>query len=129
MNDNILLTKKMLTMHAKHQEGWVEACYHPDCDWVELPIPGQSKGRSGNAAAMKDAADLSMGIFPTIDITINNIMAEDDRVAVEIDFVGTMAKKPGSDKPAKKALVKMAIFLTIEEGLITRQVDYLVPMG
>ena len=129
MNDNILLAKKMLAMHAKHQDGWVEACYHTDCDWVELPIPGQSKGRSGNAAAMKDAADQSMGIFPNIDITINNIMAEDDRVAVEIDFVGTMAKKPGSDKPAKKTLVKMAIFLTIEEGLITRQVDYLVPMG
>ena len=53
MNDNILLAKKMLAMHAKHQDGWVEACYHTDCDWVELPIPGQSKGRSGNAAAMK----------------------------------------------------------------------------
>lgn len=127
--DNAELAKRMLEMHASHQQGWVEACYHPDCEWVELPIPGQSKGRSGNAAAMKTAADASVNIFPSIEIVINNIVCAGEKVALEIDFVGTMAKKPGSDKPARKSTVKMAIFLTFNNGLIVRQVDYLIPLA
>lgn len=125
--DNAKLARKMLKMHASHQQGWVEVCYHPDCEWVELPIPGQSKGRGGNAAALSAAADASANVFPSIDIVINNIISADELVALEIDFVGTMAKKPGSDKPPKTTTVKMAIFLTFNDGLIVRQTDYLIP--
>ena len=117
----------MIDMHASHQEGWVEACYHADCEWIELPMPGQTQGRSGNAAVMKEAADLSAAAYPKIDIAITNILSDDDKVALEVDFIGTMAKKEGSDKPARTSSVKMAIFLTFHDGLISRQVDYIVP--
>ncbi|MFT5577793.1 MAG: ketosteroid isomerase-like protein [Paraglaciecola psychrophila] len=125
---NKLLARKMISMHAAHDEGWVDACYHPDCDWVELPFAGNA-GRSGDAAVMKAAAADSAKYFPHTQIVINNIMEEGDQVALEVDFVGTMAVKAGSDKPARQSKVKMAIFLTLREGLISRQVDYLVPMA
>lgn len=125
---NKLLARKMISMHAAHDEGWVDACYHPDCDWVELPFAGNA-GRSGDAAVMKAAAADSAKYFPHTQIVINNIMEEGDQVALEVDFVGTMAVKAGSDKPARQSKVKMAIFLTLREGLISRQVDYLVPVA
>ena len=126
---NIELARKMIYMHANHLEGWVDACYHPDCEWIELPIPGQLKGRSGDAAAMKKAADASASLFPNIDITINNLMSDGDKVAMEVDFVGTTAPKKGTSDEGKTTTVKMAIFLTIRDGLISRQVDYLVPVS
>jgi len=127
-SSNKQVARKMISMHAAHDESWVDACYHPDCDWVELPY-ADNAGRRGDAAVMKAAAADSAKYFPHIDIVINNIMEEGDRVALEVDFIGTMAVKPGSAKPARVSKLKMAIFLTLREGLICRQVDYLVPMG
>ena len=124
---NKQLARKMIALHVANDEGWVDACYHPDCDWIELPFAG-SPGRNGDAAAMKAAAAESAKHFPQIDIVINNIMEDGDRVALEVDFVGTMAVKAGSDKPPRQFKAKMAIFLTLREGLICRQVDYLVPV-
>jgi len=125
---NKQVVRKMISMHVAADEAWVDTCYHPDCDWIELSFGGNA-GRSGDAAAMKAAAAESAKYFPHIDIVINNIMAEGDRVALEVDFIGTMAVKAGSDKPARQSKVKMAIFLTLREGLISRQVDYLLPIN
>jgi len=82
---NKQLARKMIALHVANDEGWVDACYHPDCDWIELPFAG-SPGRNGDAAAMKAAAAESAKHFPQIDIVINNIMEDGDRVALHLNL-------------------------------------------
>jgi predicted ester cyclase len=127
--ENTRLAYKMIEMHAGHEDGWVDTCYHSDCEWIELPIGGQAKGRRGGIDTLKAAADDSCKVFPSISINVTNAVGDGNRVALEIDFEGTMAKKLGSDSRARVSKVKMAIFLTFAEGQIIRQVDYLIPLS
>lgn len=127
--DNSKLARKMIEMHASHEEGWVDTCYHPNCEWTELTMGGAGTGRQGGIDALRAAAIEASRVFPTIDIAVTNTVDNGDRVALEIDFEGTMAKKPGSNSPARVSKVKMAIFLTFADGQIIRQVDYLIPLS
>jgi len=127
--ENIDLAYKMIEMHCAHTQGWVDACYHPKCEWIELAISGQTKGRRGGIDTLRAAAMEAARIFPSIKIVVSNIVSDGDRVALEIDFEGTMAKKEGVNKPARTSALKMAIFLTFQEGLIIRQVDYPVSVS
>lgn len=125
--ENIKLAHKMIEMHADHQEGWVDVCYHPNCVWTELPIGGQTEGRHGGIDSLRTAADDACRIFPSISIQVTNTVGDGDRVALEIEFEGTMAQKRGSNGAARTAKLKMAIFLTFADGKIIRQVDYPIP--
>lgn len=117
----------MLERHAAHEEGWVDACYHPNCEWVEITGNADVPGRTGGIDVIKEAGALADRLFPKLATDIISILADGNKVALEVDFTGERPGKKGTGEPPKISKYKMAIFLTFQDGLIIRHVDYVLP--
>lgn len=126
--DTLDLSREMLRRHAAHEDGWVDACYHPDCEWVEVTGNQDVPGRSGGIDALKQASDVAERVFPDMTIDVTNILGDGERVALELDFTGARPARAGTDGLPKVSKYKMTIFLTFKDDLIIRQVDYLIPV-
>jgi predicted ester cyclase len=61
-------------------------------------------------------------------MAIQNIVAQGDQVMLELDWTGTAAIAIGPLQPGSKVHLKVANFLTFEQGLIVKQVDYCIAM-
>lgn len=127
-HDTLELSREMLRRHAAHEDGWVDACYHPDCEWIEVTGNEDVPGRSGGIDALKQASDVAEKVFPDMTIDVTNILGDGSRVALELGFTGARPAKAGTDSPPKVSKYKMTIFLTFKDNLIIRQVDYLIPV-
>lgn len=125
--DLLELSREMLRRHAAHEDGWVDACYHRDCEWSEVTGNQDVPARSGGLDVLKQAAAVAEKIFPDMTIAITNSVCDGERVALEVNFTGARPAKAGTGNAPKVSRYKMAIFLTFKDSLIVRQVDYLIP--
>ena len=106
---------------------WVNTCYAENAEWVELPIPGISKGRQGNRAFLREAAESILKLYPDRQMNVLNLVAQAEQVVLEIDWRGTAAQALGGLKIGTQIRFRVASFFTLKDGLITRQIDYCIP--
>ena len=107
---------------------WVDACYAENAEWIELPIPGISRGRQGNRAFMRESAERLLRLYPDRQMSIRNLVAQGDQVVLEVDWRGTAAAATGSLKVGDRVHFRVASFFALVDGLILKQTDYCIPI-
>jgi len=127
--DSASLARKCIALFNTRTLAWIGTCYAESVDWRELPLPATPSGQQGNRAALRFAAGRVLALFPDRTLTIRNLIAASESVALELDWTGTPAATVGSFTAGKPVSYRIASFLTIAGGLIVRQTDYCVPLG
>ena len=106
----------------------VEACYAANTKWIELPRPQSPKGQHGDREFLRIAAKRTLALVPDHQMKILNLVAQDDQVALEIDWRGTTAAALGNLPAGSEVRYWVATFLTFTDRMIVKQVDYCIPI-
>jgi ketosteroid isomerase-like protein len=107
---------------------WVDTCFAENAEWIELPIPGISRGRGGNRAFLRETASRTLKLYPDRQMSIRNLVAQGDQAVLELDWWGTTGEEVGSLKIGTKIRFRVASFFRLVDGLIVRQTDYCIPV-
>jgi hypothetical protein len=120
--------RRCVELFNKQTTEWVDTCYAKNAEWIELPIPGISRGRKGNRAFLQENAEQILRLYPDRQMKILNIVAQGELVVLELEWRGTAAFAVGSLSVGSQVHFRVASFFTLTNGLIVRQTDYCVPI-
>jgi hypothetical protein len=120
------LARRCIELYNKRSLEWVDTCYAENVEWLELPLPSSPSGQHGNRTILRNAARRILSLFPDRQMTIYNLVARDNCVALELKWIGTAAATIGTFKMGSVIQYRVATFLTFSDRLITKQVDYCV---
>ncbi len=107
---------------------WVDTCFAENAEWIELPIPGISRGRQGDRAFLRETAERILSLYPDRQMSIRNLVAQGEQVVLELEWQGTAAAAVGGLNVGDKIRFRVASFFTLVDGLIVRQTDYCIPI-
>jgi predicted ester cyclase len=82
------------------------------------------KGRSCDLAAMLESAERGKKIVARQSYGIENAVADGDRVALEVTWVGTVEVPVGTLPAGSEMRAHFAVFLEFRNGKIVRQRNY-----
>ena len=120
------LARRCIELYNRRSLEWVDTCYAENVEWFELPLPTTPVGQHGNRAFLRKTASRLLSLFPDRQMTIHNLVAKDNCVALELIWEGTAAATIGAFKMDSLVQYRVASFLTFTDGLIIKQVDYCV---
>ena len=103
---------------------WVDTCYAEEADWIELPVPGISRGRQGKRAFLREMAGRVLMLYLNRLLRILNLVAQADQVVLEQAWQGTAAAAFGGVSAGTMIRFQVASFFTLVDGLIVKQTDY-----
>ena len=126
-SESASLARKCIDLFNRHSLEWVDTCYAENVEWQELPLPTTPNGQHGDKELLRGAAARVLGIFPDREMSVERIVAEGDSVAMELVWNGTACATVGPLQKGTRLQYRIASFLTIANGLITKQTDYCVP--
>ncbi|MCE5249779.1 nuclear transport factor 2 family protein [bacterium] len=126
IEQNEAAARRCIDLFNKRTLEWVETCYAPDVEWIELPLPATPGGQHGNRAFFGQVARRILSLFPDRHMEIRNLVAQSDRVVLELDWRGTAAASVGNIRAGMPIRFRVASFLTFAGGMIIKQVDYCV---
>jgi predicted ester cyclase len=75
---------------------------------------------------LRNAARRLLSLFPDRQLTILNLISNDNCVALELEWKGIPVATIGAFKMGSVVQYRVASFLTFADGLIIKQVDYCV---
>ena len=107
---------------------WVDTCYAEEADWIELPVPGISRGRQGKRAFLREMAGRVLMLYLNRQLRILNLVAQADQVVLEQAWQGTAAAAFGGVSAGTMIRFQVASFFTLVDGLIIKQTDYCIPI-
>jgi ketosteroid isomerase-like protein len=120
------LARRCIELYNKRSLEWVDTCYAENVEWFELPLPSTPSGQHGNQAFLRNVAARLLSLFLDRQMTIHNLVATDNSVALELEWKGTASATIGTFKIGSLVQYRVASFLTFAHGLIIKQVDYCV---
>jgi ketosteroid isomerase-like protein len=98
--------------------------FTPDVGITEMPNRIAPHGSAANLEKALQAAERGQQLFKRQTYTITNILAEGDRVALEMDWLGITAVQIQNLPPNSEIRDHAAIFLHFRDGRIARQHHY-----
>jgi hypothetical protein len=107
---------------------WVDTCYAEEAEWIELPIPGISRGRQGRLAFLRETAGRVLELYPDRQQRILNLVAKTDQVVLEQEWQGTSMTAVGGVSAGITIRFRVASFFTLVDGMIIKQTDYCIPI-
>jgi len=107
---------------------WVKTCYAGDAQWIELPRQSTPAGQQGGPELIRSSGEAVLKLVPDRRMTIRGLIAQNDQVALEIDWRGTSAAPMGSLPAGSVIRYRVATILTFVDGLIVKEVDYCIPL-
>jgi ketosteroid isomerase-like protein len=119
--------RNLIAEYNKGSADWVEACHAQSTQWIELPLLGGA-GRSGGRAELRQAAELQVANFPDRRMALLNVIAGDDQAALEVEWTGTAARDTAWAKAGTKLTLRAVLILTVKDGRVVKEVDYVIPM-
>lgn len=96
----------------------------PEIEHQEFPNRLNSRGAVSDRRAMKAAAERGRKVISSQRYEIRNIIGEDDRLALEVDWTGTLAIPFESIPVGGTMRAHFAMFLDFKDGKIVRQRNY-----
>jgi len=102
----------------------LERFFTPDVAITEMPNRVAPHGSSSNLAKALQGAERGQQLFKRQTYTITNILAEGDRVALELDWIGVCAVQIQNLPANSEMRDHAAIFLHFRDGRIARQHHY-----
>jgi ketosteroid isomerase-like protein len=105
----------------------VNELYAPDCRWRESPTPLTPDGRSGDLAALRESAELSVALFVDRHAELHEVVAAGDRAAMRWTWSATAKVDLGPGLPPLGSRPKMevATFLRVADGEIVEITELL----
>jgi hypothetical protein len=128
LQQNEIAIRRCVDLFNKRTLDWVDICFAEKVEWIELPIPGISKGRHGNRAIMREAAERTLKFYPDRHMSIKNLVTMDDQVVLETDWWGTTAEALGGLSAGTRIHFRIASFFMLVNSLIVKQTDYCIPI-
>jgi ketosteroid isomerase-like protein len=128
LQQNETAIRRCVALFNKRTVEWVDICYAENAEWIELPIPGISRGRQGNRAFLRETAERLLRLYPDRQMSIQNLVAQGEQVVLELEWQGTAAAAVGGLSVGAQVRFRVASFFTLADGLIVRQTDYCVPI-
>ncbi len=128
LQENESAVRRCVDLFNQRTIKWVDACYAENAEWIELPIPGISRGRQGNRVFLRETAERLLRLYPDRQMSIRNLVAQGDQVVLEVDWRGTAAAAIGSLKVGDRVHFRVASLFTLVNVLIVRQTDYCIPV-
>jgi len=128
LQQNESAIRRCVDLFNKRTVEWVDVCFAENAEWIELPIPGISRGRQGNRAFLREAAERLLRMYPDRQMSIRNLVAQGDQVVLELEWWGTAAAAVGGLNVGDQIRFRVASFFTLVDGLIVRQADYCIPI-
>jgi ketosteroid isomerase-like protein len=128
LRQNEKAVRRCVDLFNQRTMEWVDTCFADNVEWIELPIPGISRGRQGNRAFMRESAERTLELYPDRQMSIRNLVAQGEQVVLELDWCGTAAAAVGPLSVGSQVRFRVASFFTLVDGLIVRQTDYCVPI-
>jgi ketosteroid isomerase-like protein len=122
------LARRCIELFNKRTVEWIDSCYAENVEWFELPLPSTPSGQHGNRAFLRNITQRLLSLFPDRQLTIINLVAKDNCVAMEMEWRGAAAASFGNFKIGSLVQYRIASFLTFSNGLIVKQIDYCVPI-
>ena len=107
---------------------WVDTCYAEEAEWIELPIPGISRGRQGRLAFLRETAGRVLELYPDRQLRILNLVAQTDQGMLEQEWQGTTVTAAGGVSADITIRFRVASFFTLVDGMIIKQTDYCIPI-
>ena len=71
---NEAAARRCIDLFNKRTLEWVETCYAPDVEWIELPLPTTPAGQHGDRAFLSQVAQRMLTLFPDRQIEILNLV-------------------------------------------------------
>ena len=128
IEQNERAVRRCVDLFNKRTSEWVDACFPENAEWIELPIPGMTRGQRGNRASLRESAERLLRLYPDRQMSICNLIAQGEQVVLELDWRGTAAETVGSLGAGTQIRFRVASFFTLMDGLITKQTDYCIPI-
>lgn len=125
-NENAV--RRCVDLFNKGTLEWVDTCHAENAEWIELPIPGISRGRQGSRAFLRETAERILRLYPDRQMSIRNLVAHGEQAVLELEWRGTAAAAVGSLRIGAQVCFRVASFFTLVDGLIVRQTDYCIPI-
>lgn len=129
ISQNEIAARRCIELFNQRTLAYIETCYAPNVEWVELPLPATPSGQHGDRAYLFEVAKRMLSLFPDRQMEIQNLITQGDQVVLELNWQGTAAMAVGNLRAGKQLRFQIASFLTFLEGLIIKQVDYCVFMS
>jgi ketosteroid isomerase-like protein len=98
--------------------------FTPDVAITEMPNKIGPHGSVSNLEKALQGAERGQQLFKRQTYTITNILADEDRVALELDWTGITAVQIQNLLPNSEVRDHAAIFLHFRDGRIARQSHY-----
>lgn len=95
-------------------------------DVVQVEFPNRliPEGATRDLAGLREAAQRGSKVMTAQRYEILNAIASGDQVAVEANWIGTLAVPFGNTPAGGEMRARFAIFLTFRDGRIVRQHNY-----
>jgi ketosteroid isomerase-like protein len=100
------------------------AFFADDVVQVEFPNRLVPDGATRDLAALREAAGRGSKVMTVQRYEVLNAIAAGDQVAVEANWIGTLAVPFGNIPAGGEMRARFAIFLTFRDGKIVRQHNY-----
>jgi len=100
------------------------AFFAEDVVQVEFPNRLVPEGATRDLAGLREAAQRGSKVMTAQRYEILNAIASGDQVAVEANWIGTLAVPFGNTPAGGEMRARFAIFLTFRDGKIVRQHNY-----
>lgn len=96
----------------------------PDVRQIEFPNQFVPKGAERDLAAIAEAAIRGRRVIRSQRYEVRNALANGSEVALEVSWVGILAVAVGTLGIGDEMRAHFGVFLTFQDGLITRQRNY-----
>ena len=126
IEQNEAAARRCIELFNKRTLEWVDICYAPNAEWIELPLPTSPAGQLGGRAFLRQVAQRLLILFPDRQMEILNLVTQGSQVVLELDWRGTAAASIGNITAGLPVRFRVATFLTFAEGLIVKHIDYCV---
>jgi ketosteroid isomerase-like protein len=121
------IARNLVDIYNKGSPDWVDHCHAPTTEWIELPFLG-GPGRRGGFAELRKAAEDQVVNFPDRRMTILNVVAGADQVVLEVEWSGAASRTMAWAEAGQTLRLRAAMVLTVADGRIVREVDYVIPL-
>lgn len=102
----------------------VAAHWHPAAEQVEYPSVMRPNGHTRGLAEMLESYDAGSGLLRHQSYDVHNVVADGDRVAVQLTWTATTAVQAGTLPAGTDLVAHVAIFYVLRDGKILRQSSY-----
>ena len=122
--DNVETVRRYLQGIEQGAFSEVKALFRPDAVMEQLPNRIYPQGLRGTLSQMESAFEKGRKLFSTQTYEIKNAVAQEERVAVEVLWTGTLALGFGNLAAGSQMHCHSAMFFEFVDRKIVRQRNY-----